>query len=260
VVITGLLVACGLILGATFLAVFSIRATSAAGSRVEHIQATLLDLNQLLTSLLDAETGQREFITTADSATLGPYNDALAILPHQINQLSTQLEPFPDQAALFQQATALITTKLAHFTSALTLQQEGRSAEAHALLYTHDSTSGMPAIRSLLHQIELQALDALANTSALAAHRTGKLQVLSLSMGILAISLTLYSIWFFARRERALESMITVCAWTKRVKYEGQWISFEQYLRARFHIEFTHSISEEAARKLISDPLKKPTT
>jgi hypothetical protein len=60
----------------------------------------------------------------------------------------------------------------------------------------------------------------------------------------------------FIRRVNELETIITVCAWTKRVKYNGAWISFEEYLHHRFKLRFTHSISEEAAKKLMLEELE----
>jgi hypothetical protein len=40
------------------------------------------------------------------------------------------------------------------------------------------------------------------------------------------------------------------------VKYNGAWISFEEYLHHRFKLRFTHSISEEAAKKLMLEELE----
>lgn len=45
--------------------------------------------------------------------------------------------------------------------------------------------------------------------------------------------------------------MLTMCAWTKRVKYEGVWISLEDYLRQAFQVVVTHGISPEAAADLM---------
>jgi len=58
---------------------------------------------------------------------------------------------------------------------------------------------------------------------------------------------------------RELETLITVCAWTNRVKYEGKWVSFEQYLHKRFNLRFTHGISEEATRKLMMEEVELRT-
>jgi hypothetical protein len=50
---------------------------------------------------------------------------------------------------------------------------------------------------------------------------------------------------------RKLQHQIqTVCAWTKRIRVEDKWISFEEFLQSHLGIEVTHGISEEAAAEL----------
>jgi K+-sensing histidine kinase KdpD len=50
---------------------------------------------------------------------------------------------------------------------------------------------------------------------------------------------------------RRLQSQIQiVCAWTKRIKYEGKWISFEEFMQRHFKLQFSHSISEEGMRQI----------
>jgi CheY-like chemotaxis protein len=43
-----------------------------------------------------------------------------------------------------------------------------------------------------------------------------------------------------------------MCAWTHRMKYQGQWISFEAYLAKRFGVKVTHGICKEAADNIRS--------
>jgi hypothetical protein len=50
---------------------------------------------------------------------------------------------------------------------------------------------------------------------------------------------------------RKLQSQIqTVCAWTKRIRVDGQWVSFEDFLLGQLGIYVTHGLSEEAADEL----------
>jgi hypothetical protein len=50
---------------------------------------------------------------------------------------------------------------------------------------------------------------------------------------------------------RKLQSQVqTVCAWTKRIRVEDKWVSFEEFLHTSLGIEVTHGISEEAAEEL----------
>jgi hypothetical protein len=57
-----------------------------------------------------------------------------------------------------------------------------------------------------------------------------------------------------ARQTRALEqkvqSLVTVCAWSRTVEYEGEWISFEKYLLRRFNVNTSHGISPAEAEKV----------
>lgn len=46
------------------------------------------------------------------------------------------------------------------------------------------------------------------------------------------------------------EQFVTLCAWSKTVRYEGEWLTFENYLLRRFGLMTTHGISPEALEKL----------
>jgi GAF domain-containing protein len=45
---------------------------------------------------------------------------------------------------------------------------------------------------------------------------------------------------------RSANQPVSLCAWTRTVKHEGEWISFELYLERRFGLATSHSISPEA--------------
>ena len=49
--------------------------------------------------------------------------------------------------------------------------------------------------------------------------------------------------------ERRVNDLVTMCAWSRTIEYEGEWISFEQYLLRRFKINTSHSISPAEAKK-----------
>jgi len=53
------------------------------------------------------------------------------------------------------------------------------------------------------------------------------------------------------RLEQQVENLVKMCAWTRTVEYQGEWISFEEYLQRRFNIETTHGMSPaETERQL----------
>jgi hypothetical protein len=50
-----------------------------------------------------------------------------------------------------------------------------------------------------------------------------------------------------------LKGLVTLCAWTGRVRWEGEWVTIERFLSERYHVEVTHGISEEAMGKFMAD-------
>lgn len=46
--------------------------------------------------------------------------------------------------------------------------------------------------------------------------------------------------------EQMQNQVVTVCAWTKRIKEQDHWISLEEFLEKHFHIGVSHGISKGA--------------
>ncbi len=46
---------------------------------------------------------------------------------------------------------------------------------------------------------------------------------------------------------------VRMCAWTKRIWYGGEWLSFEAYLRAKYGAAVTHGMSPEARQTLLDE-------
>ncbi|MEY2505386.1 MAG: hypothetical protein QOJ05_908 [Verrucomicrobiota bacterium] len=44
------------------------------------------------------------------------------------------------------------------------------------------------------------------------------------------------------------KGLLKICAWTKRIEIEGQWISVDEFLSDHLHLKLTHGMSVEGAR------------
>jgi hypothetical protein len=53
--------------------------------------------------------------------------------------------------------------------------------------------------------------------------------------------------------QQRVESLVTICAWSRTIKYQDEWISFEQYLLRRFNINASHGISPAEAEKAFGE-------
>lgn len=51
---------------------------------------------------------------------------------------------------------------------------------------------------------------------------------------------------------------VTLCAWTRTVRYEGEWISVEEYLHRRYGVLTSHGISPEAETLFEPSPEAEP--
>lgn len=49
------------------------------------------------------------------------------------------------------------------------------------------------------------------------------------------------------------DSLITLCAWSKKVKLDGEWVTFEEFLARRFGAQVTHGITREAMRQALQE-------
>ena len=45
--------------------------------------------------------------------------------------------------------------------------------------------------------------------------------------------------------------MIKICSWSKLIEYEGEWISIEDYLTRRFHVQISHGMSDVEAKRML---------
>ncbi len=56
-----------------------------------------------------------------------------------------------------------------------------------------------------------------------------------------------------AELERSLEDvrrLQVVCAWTNRIRHDGKWMRFEEFLKSHLQLRFSHGISDEAVAEL----------
>jgi hypothetical protein len=74
--------------------------------------------------------------------------------------------------------------------------------------------------------------------------------ILTLAVGIGVVSVT----WRAFRRIEYLESLIVVCAWCRRVRDGGDWLTMEAFLERQHHAQTTHGICEACAAGITIPP------
>jgi hypothetical protein len=56
-----------------------------------------------------------------------------------------------------------------------------------------------------------------------------------------------------AAQLQTVSKLLTMCAWTKKVKVQGEWIPVEDYLTKHVGLTISHGMTEDSAREFLAD-------
>ena len=136
-----------------------------------HEQVIIRESYSLLTSVLDAETGQRGFILTNDSAYLHPYQASIAVVGQKLNALTLLASDNASQRALLKDKIApVVNEKLEELKQSLDIYTHQGQGPAIAFVKRDAGRVSMEHLRNLLeefrqyHEILLQKRNATLET------------------------------------------------------------------------------------------------
>ena len=185
-----LVLAC--LIGVGGLAYRSMQAATESGQREAHSRAVMSQLDELLSSLKDAETGQRGFIITGQPEYLEPYHASVGLFAAQLERLRLLTAGNPRQqqriAALAQGAQERMA--IARETIAVR-QTQGLLAASEAVKALAGKKS-MDQLRALVAQAkaeEAENLKSHATQSGASQRRTLEAVLLGGTLGALALLL-----------------------------------------------------------------------
>ena len=139
----------------------SLAARSDAADSLNHTTTVQRQIYRLLSSLDDAETGQRGFLLTGNEGYLEPYTVAQGTLPSQLSTLH-DLTTDPEQRARIAEIEPLVRDKLNELAETIRLQRAGDAAGALELVKSDRGKVAMDRIRDALRGVidaEQHALD-----------------------------------------------------------------------------------------------------
>jgi len=120
---------------------------SSASAQIDRSHRALGAIDELVTSLLDAENGARDFLLTGRSSLLEPYMDARPRVAAATAALGTLEADDPHQRQRVEQLRALSGQRLAQLQSAVESHQAGRATEAIARIASDADDHRMDRIR-----------------------------------------------------------------------------------------------------------------
>ena len=165
--LVGLIVGVLVILALTFFSFRSLQTRSVAGDRLTHTQEVIAQLHGVLSTMKDAETGQRGFLLTGTNDYLEPYTTARAEVGGQIKNLRRLTADNPKQQQRIDMLEQLIAEKLEELGQTINLRQAGNLDGAMGIVRTDRGKATMNRVRSTLSDMEAeeQALFAIRRTA-----------------------------------------------------------------------------------------------
>ena len=259
--IAGLLVPAVLVIAVALIAYRMAGENESSFRWITHSYSVMAQGDAAMTALLDSETSVRGYALTGHKEFLVPYEKQQPELPRILDQLEFLTRDNPTQQTNVAQLRALVLQKVGRMSKLVALRDGPGYDAALEHVNSGKGQNLMNEIRTAIKGIKDEELR-LLEIREVRSRRYADL-VRTCCLAFLASSVVMVGlfIWLMARLQR-LQNLVTVCAWTQRIQYEGKWVRFEEYLLKRFYIRTTHGMSADAAAKMRSelDVLDKPKT
>ena len=156
----------------------SLQATTATAANLTQTIEVLGRLESLLSTVIDAETGQRGFLLTGEESYLAPYTDAKDALPEEIKSMRALLVNRPEQRRRLDALESLANLKMAELDSTITLRRAGKPDAALAVVRTDRGKIYMDRIRVAASEMEA------AERQLLAQHAEESRQAATVSLAV----------------------------------------------------------------------------
>jgi CheY-like chemotaxis protein/CHASE3 domain sensor protein len=133
----------------------SLQGTAASARNLSQSIEVLSQLESLLSTLKDAETGQRGYLLTEEDGYLAPYLDAQTSLPLETERMRTLLAGRTEQLRRLEKLEEYAKQKMTELESTVNEQRAGRHQAALAIVHTDRGKIYMDRIRSVVADMEL---------------------------------------------------------------------------------------------------------
>jgi signal transduction histidine kinase len=175
------------------------RLTVSHNEKVSRSEEIRLVGKDLMIQLVNAETGQRGFMLTANPAYLEVYHQAIEDLPATMARMERLIADDPVKQAHFRLIEDRYDDRLAMMSEAIDFYRQARIGEAVSLVRSGEGKAHMDAMMSellIIDAIEARRLDAGVHQSEQAARWTMMGHMIA---GVLILVLAAISIWMIGR-------------------------------------------------------------
>src|ERR1700676_1477745 len=202
-------------------------------------------LNGLRDDLDELQVGETGFLLTGDQAYLRAHQFSYDETSVRLTYLNALYANRPAQLERWHRLRPLVEAKLAQYREVTSLKKSGQDDKALQLANGNGRTSIIDQIRSIIAEMQLAEDGMLIDRKRVNETKLDTSDAVSTGLLFLSATVVIYA-GVLILRIRQLQSIITICAWTQRVNFNGKWMPMEDFLWRRFRVKVSHGISEEA--------------
>jgi CheY-like chemotaxis protein/CHASE3 domain sensor protein len=162
---TGFLVAIAAVIIIALLSYDSVRQTTATSRELTNTVEALAQLQATISTLKDAETGQRGYLLTGRETYLEPFEAAKQALPAELSSAQSLLRDDPAQRHRLENLTALANEKMQELTQTVELRRAGQADAAMTFVLTDLGKNVMDHVRLLNDEMQNEERQLVAQRS-----------------------------------------------------------------------------------------------
>ncbi len=171
-----------------------------AHAREEERREIIHNLDQLMSAIKDAETGQRGFIITGDYNYLRPYNDAVENVPRLVHKLQGT-RPVGITTSELQVIANLVDRKLKELQSTVEVRDNGGFEAAASVVQNGEGQRIMEELRGVVARLRSEQVTALRSDVRLSDETTRRRTAVFILTGLISV---LFLAWAYQRITEAV--------------------------------------------------------
>jgi CHASE3 domain sensor protein len=202
-------------------------------------------LNRLRDDLDELQAGETGFLLTGDQSYLRAHQYSYDDTSVRLADLNVLYADHAGQLERWQRLRPLVEAKLSQYREVTALKKSGQDDKALNVANGDGHTSIIDQIRSIIAEMQVAEDGMLAARERVNESKLNTSDAVSTGLLFLSATVVIYA-GVLVLRIRQLQSIITICAWTQKVNFNGKWMPMEDFLWRRFRVKVSHGISEEA--------------
>ena len=248
------------------IAVFTILCMFAVAAITDHLADSYLShstfatssrvhlVNDVTQALKRAQECRQAYLQTGDSSYLNAYRVACTDVDFSMDRLVSEDHEVTSKLAHAENLREFVHAKLSEIAKTL----ETKSG-AKVTAFVPAADTDLTRIQKLLESLAQAESRDISYELEAARARSVFHRDLVVALAVINI-LFLAGIAFCATQINKLHSLITMCAWSKRVQYQDKWVPLEEYMNKRFGLRISHGISREEYEKWAASELADELT